>query len=150
MSRALSLGRGLHCTVAAMGNREEGLRWLEQAEADLHTATHCREAGDFYAAAFFAQQAAEKALKGLLYALGYRAILTHSVLELLREGAQVAGELGAMEAMGRELDRHYIGARYPNFYPAGAPYRYYTEEDADRCVSYAASILDAVRRSFPT
>ncbi|GBC84564.1 hypothetical protein HRbin11_00995 [bacterium HR11] len=48
--------------------------------------------------------------------------------------------------LGKELDRHYIGARYPNFYPAGAPYRYYTEEIARRCVRYAASILSAVRK----
>lgn len=129
-----------------MGNREEGLRWVDQAEADLRTAPHCRAAGDFYAAAFFAQQGAEKALRGLLYAQGYRAVLTHSVLELLREAARAAPELAGMEAMGRELDRHYIGSRYPNFYPAGSPHHYYSDQDAERCVSYAGSILEAAKR----
>jgi len=131
-----------------VGNREEGLRWLDQAEADLRTAPHCRAAGDFYAAAFFAQQAAEKALKGLLYLYGYRAILIYSVVDLLREASALAPALAGLEPLGRELDRHYIGARYPNVYPAGAPYRYYSDQEAERCVSYAASILEAVRSSF--
>jgi HEPN domain-containing protein len=131
-----------------VGNREEGLRWLDQAEADLKTARDCRAAGNFYAAAFFAQQAAEKALKGLLYAHGYRALVTHSVVDLLREASPLAAPLQEMEPLGRELDRHYIGARYPNFYPAGAPHRYYTDQEAERCVSYAASILDVVRSCF--
>ena len=131
-----------------MSNRDEGLRWLDQAEADLRTAGHCREAGDYYAAAFFAQQAAESALKALLYLQGYRAILTHSVVDLLREAAAFAPGLGDREPLGRELDRRYSGARRPNFYPAGAPHRYYRDREAERCLSYAASILDAVRRSF--
>lgn len=46
----------------------------------------------------------------------------------------------------RELDRCYIGSRYPNAYPSGAPYRYYTSEVDEKCVSYAESIL--VEESF--
>lgn len=67
-------------------NLREGLRWLEQAEADLKTARDCIDDGNYYATAFFSQQAAEKALKAFLYSRGYRALLTHSILELL-EGA---------------------------------------------------------------
>lgn len=48
--------------------------------------------------------------------------------------------------MGRELDRHHIASRYPNFYPSGAPYKYYNRELAERCVSYAESILREARR----
>ncbi|MEM1929966.1 MAG: HEPN domain-containing protein [Thermofilaceae archaeon] len=53
-------------------NIEEGLRWLDQAEADLKTAKDCLKDGNYYAAAFFAQQAAEKALEGFLYSKGYQ------------------------------------------------------------------------------
>ncbi len=88
------------------------------------------------------------ALKALLYLHGYRAILTHSVVELLREASALAPGLAGLEPLGRELDRHYIGARYPNLYPSGAPHRYYGDQEAERCVSYAASILEAVRSSF--
>lgn len=132
-----------------MGNLEEGQRWLDQATADLKTARDCLADGNYYASAFFAQQAAEKALKGFLYARGFRALVTHSVVELLREASGWEPRLGTLMDLGRELDRHYIGSRYPNFYPAGAPYQYYTEEEASRCVRSAESILDEAKRSLP-
>jgi HEPN domain-containing protein len=56
-----------------MGNVEEGLRWVDQAEADLKTARDCLEDGNYYAPAFFGQQSAEKSLKGFLYSKGFRA-----------------------------------------------------------------------------
>ena len=127
-------------------NLHEGLRWLAQAEADLKTAQDCLKDGNFYASAFFSQQAAEKALEGFLYSKGLRAILTHSVLTLLRESAGYRGELEGLEPQARELDRHYVGSRYPNFYPDSAPYQYYTEEEAQRCIHCAISILKEVGR----
>lgn len=137
------------CLVwGAMGNLEEGLRWLDQAEADFKTAGDCLRDGNFYASAFFSQQAAGKALKGLLYSRGYRALVTHSVFELLQESSRQYPELAAMVDYGRELDRHYIGSRYPNFYPSGPAYAYYTGEIASRCLSYAESILNVCRRSL--
>ncbi len=96
-----------------MQNLEEGLRWLDQA----------------------------KALKGYLYAKGFRAIITHSVTELLEESSKHEKVFAKFIDPGKELDRHYIGSRYPNFYPTGPAYKYYTEEIAKRCVEYAESIL---------
>ncbi|HAF70315.1 MAG: HEPN domain protein [Acetothermia bacterium 64_32] len=129
-----------------MGNLEEGLRWLDQAEADIKTARDCLKDGNFYASAFFSQQAAEKALKGFLYAQGYRALITHSVVELLEESAKFDEGFQGLLDYGKELDRHYIGSRYPNFYPSGAPYKFYTQEVAERCLSYAESILGKVKK----
>lgn len=129
-----------------MGNLQEGLRWLDQAEADIKTARDCLRDGNYYASAFFSQQAAEKALKSFLYSRGYRALVTHSVVELLEESSRVQQEFGRFLDQGKELDRHYIGSRYPDFYPAGAPYKFYTEEMARRCVNYAESILNEVKR----
>lgn len=127
-------------------NLAEGLRWLEQADADVKTARDCLKDGNYYASAFFSQQAAEKALKGFLYSKGYRALVTHSVLDLLQKSGEQEKIFSGMDEYGRELDRHYIGSRYPNFYPAGAPHRYYTEEIAARCLNYAESILKEVVR----
>lgn len=133
-----------------MGNREEGWRWLDQAQADLKTARDCAFDGNFYAATFFAQQAAEKGLKGYLYARGLRAVLTHSVRELLEEVAKYETAFKGFLNYGQELDRHYIGSRYPDFYPQGAPYQYYNEEVAQRCLSYAELILAESRKYFGT
>ena len=132
-----------------MGNLEEGLRWVDQAEADLKTSKDCLRDGNYYASAFFAQQSAEKSLEGFLYSRGYRAVITHSVVDLLLESAKIDKVFEKFIDFGKELDRHYIGSRYPNFYPSGAPHRYYTREVGERCISYAESILSEVRRFFP-
>lgn len=125
-------------------NLEEGLRWFEQAEADFKTARDCLEDGNYYATAFFSQQSAEKALKGFLYSKGYRALITHSVTELLEEASKHHDFFKQLREQGLELDRHYIGSRYPNFYPKGPAYKYYSQEIAARCLSYAELILSAV------
>ncbi|MDI6805978.1 MAG: HEPN domain-containing protein, partial [Candidatus Bathyarchaeia archaeon] len=106
-----------------MDNLEEGLRWLDQAEADLKTAKDCLKDQNYYASAFFSQQSAEKALKGFLYSKGYRAIITHSVTELLEESSKLEKVFKEFLDHGKELDRHYIGSRYPNFYPKGPAYK---------------------------
>jgi len=124
-----------------MGNLEEGLRWLDQARADLKTAKDCLKDGNYYASAFFSQQSAEKAVKGFLYSKGYRALITHSVTELLEESSKREEVFESLIDQGKELDRHYIGSRYPNFYPEGPAYKYYTGEMAEKCISYAESIL---------
>jgi len=112
----------------------------------MKTVRDCLKDGNYYASAFFSQQAAEKALKGFLYAQGYRAIVTHSVMELLGECSKFV--IGWREFLdyGKELDRHYIGSRYPNFYPSGVPYMFYTGEMAERCANYAELILEEVRK----
>jgi len=131
-----------------MKNLEEGLRWLDQARADLKTAKDCLEDGNYYASAFFSQQSAEKAVKGFLYSKGYRALVTHSVTELLEESSKRETAFERFIDQGKELDRHYIGSRYPNFYPDGPAYKYYTKEMAERCISYAESILREVEKSL--
>lgn len=127
-------------------NIKEGLRWLDQAKMDLKTARDCIEDENFYASAFFAQQSAEKALKGFLYSKGFRALITHSVLDLIEEASKSEEPFKEFVDYGRELDKHYIGSRYPNFYPSGAPYRYYTKEVASKCVNYAELILGEVKK----
>ena len=122
------------------------MRWLDQAEADLKTARDCLKDGNYYASAFFSQQAAEKALKGFLYSKGYRALITHSVVELVEESSKFSEGFKRLLDYARELDRHYIGSRYPNFYPSGAPYKYYTKEMGELCLNYAESILTEVKR----
>jgi HEPN domain-containing protein len=129
-----------------MQNLEEGLRWLDQAKADFKTAKDCLKDKNYYASAFFAQQAAEKALKGFLYSKGFRALITHSVTELLEWASKHKAVFKQFIDKGKELDRHYIGSRYPNFYPRGPAYKYYTKEIAKTCISYAESILKEVKK----
>lgn len=129
-----------------MQNLEEGLRWLNQAKAGFKTAKDCLKDRNYYASAFFAQQCAEKALKGFLYSKGFRALITHSVTELLEESSKRERVFQKFVDYGKELDRHHIGSRYPNFYPRGPAYKYYTEEIAKKCINYAELILKEVKK----
>jgi HEPN domain-containing protein len=112
--------------------------------ARAKTARDCLKDENYYASAFFSQQSAEKALKGFLYSKGYRALVTHSVTELLEESSKLERVFERFIDHGKELDRHYIGSRYPNFYPKGPAYKYYTEEIAKKCLNYAELILKEV------
>lgn len=129
-----------------MANR--GLDWLAQARRDLLHAEHARAVGDYEWAAFAAQQAAEKAVKGLLLGLGGEG-WGHSVWRLL-EGLRARIEVpeSLLEA-GRRLDRHDILARYPNGFPAGLPGEYYTERDATEAIADARAIVEYCERTFP-
>jgi HEPN domain-containing protein len=127
-------------------NLKEGKRWLAQAQQDLADARTLRDARSYASSCFHAQQAAEKATKGLLYSRGIRAIVSHSVTRLISECAKSDANFAEFTNAGRELDRHYIGSRYPNFYAEGTTHEYYTQEMADKCIGYATSILSSVDR----
>src|SRR5574341_1804293 len=99
--------------------REEALRWLEEGENDISTANILLEHEKYNSSAFYSQQAAEKALKGLLLAYN-EAAWGHSVLSLLRRLDEIIDmDIKDIEHCARELDRHYIPSRYPDAYPSG-------------------------------
>lgn len=114
--------------------------WFRQAEHDLEHARHALEDADFEWACFAAHQAAEKAIKALFQRLGAEA-KGHSVHALLAHlpAAQSPGE--ALTVMAVELDKHYIPSRYPNSYSEGAPFEYYTQDEARRAIDHAQRIL---------
>jgi HEPN domain-containing protein len=91
--------------------RPETEPWWRQAEADLQTAEVTMAAGQFYAVSWFAQQAAEKALKGLyLERHGHLPSRTHDLRFL---GAQ----LQVSQAQASDLAILYPtfrAARYPD------------------------------------
>jgi len=88
-------------------DRAEYSRWMGQAEYTLRSAAQDRSSGYFSWSCFKAQQAAEYALKALLYGLGLIPV-GHSVLRLLNQlenrGRRVEEGL-RNDAM--TLDRYY-------------------------------------------
>src|SRR5581483_2700447 len=118
-----------------------------QAERDLAHARNDLVAGFYEWACFSAQQASENAIKAIFQRLGAEA-WGHSVADLLDA---LNPRFAVPEQLSRaafELDRAYIGARYPDAHPSGAPGSRYSREDAvlqvdhaERIVRFCADIL---------
>jgi len=118
--------------------RDEYVRWIEEALWALDTAKILHREARYNAAAFYAQQAAELAVKALLYYVN-EAPWGHSVRILLEryfEGTNMKPVDELLEA-ARELDRHYIPARYPNAHPDGTPHEAYDESTSRRAIEAA-------------
>lgn len=114
--------------------------WLRQAKRDLEHARRALEDGEYEWASFAAQQSAEKAVKALFLRLN-RSAWGHSVSALLQQlPAPWRADEDLVDA-GKELDKHYILPRYPNSYPQGAPYEFYTRGEAERAVGHTEAIL---------
>jgi len=125
--------------------REEALRWFEEARWDYETAVILHRERRYNAAAFYAHQAAEKAVKALLYRIN-EVPWGHSVRILLERYFRGSGaEEHELLTYARELDRHYIPSRYPNAYPEGTPHEAYDEETSRRALEAAKKIMDFVR-----
>jgi len=126
-------------------DQDEYERWMAQAEHTLKSAIGDVDDGDYGWACFKAQQAAEYAVKGLLYGLGVAAI-GHSILRLLgiveSKGVKVSDEL---KRKARLLDRHYIPTRYVNAHVEGSPFEYYDRETAEESIRCSREILEFVK-----
>ena len=122
-------------------------RWLRQAEKDLESARDSSKAGHYEWACFQSQQGAEKALKAFLYSKGLRAVLTHSIRELVLDCAEYRSDFTNLLSQAKVLDTYYISTRYPNGLVGNEiPAQYYSEEDASQCINYAGLILKTVKR----
>lgn len=127
--------------------RSEAIRWFDEALWDYETAEILHREKRFNAAVFYAHQAAEKAVKALLYYVN-EAPWGHSIRVLLeryfeRKGMKLNHEL---IIHARELDRHYIPSRYPNAHPEGTPHEAYDEHVSSRALEASKKIINFVKK----
>ncbi|MEM2558790.1 MAG: HEPN domain-containing protein [Nitrososphaerota archaeon] len=132
-----------------MEMRNEALRWLEEAEKDLETAEILYKNARYNAACFYAHQAAEKAVKALLYNVN-EAPWGHSVRILLERYIEKtsSSQTAFLMECARELDRHYIPSRYPNAHPSGTAFEAYDSKTAERALEYSREILKYAREEI--
>lgn len=123
----------------------EGQRWLRQADRDLDDARYAQVGGRFHLACFLAQQAAEKALKGYLYAQGAELVWGHSVAELCEDAAQHDAAFAGLKRRVSPLDKYYIPTRYPNGLPGGIPAEAFDADDARRALELAGEIVQFIQ-----
>lgn len=124
-------------------NREVAL-WLEAAGVDLRAAAVLLNEEIFELACFHAQQAVEKALKGLLVERSGTHPKGHSLEQLLSMPEVSEEERRRWRAESRRLDEYYLPTRYPDAMPPGAaagPAR----EHADTALADATRIVREIR-----
>jgi len=130
--------------------RDEGQRWLEQAQADLKWARHLGAEGAYYLVCFLAQQMAEKALKAFLYAQGEELVVGHSVRQLCQRAAQYDTRFQQHLDDWAILDSYYIPTRYPNGLPDDIPARVYNRVAAEGALALAEAVVAQVNAWFTT
>jgi HEPN domain-containing protein len=123
----------------------QGMRWLEQAEADRQGAQLLFDGGSYHLACFVAQQVAEKAIKAFLYAQGEEFVIGHSVEALSRWAAEYDADFEILRETAAPLDGYYVPTRYPNGLPDSIPARVYTRGAAEETLRMADCVLEAVR-----
>lgn len=130
--------------------KENGLRWLSQAEHDLASAINNLEKVKFYSdACFMAEQASQKALKAYLFSKGERYVLSHSVKQLVDFCIRYDTKFSHLTEYGMILDKYYIPTRYPDaLAPPAVPYQSYTEKEAREAVKYAEEIIGLVKKKI--
>ncbi len=123
--------------------RAEAERWLGHAEYDFGFARYAFDGRHYNQACFFAQQAAEKAVKSIAYGLGERRVRTHSLVEMIDRSGERAPDLVALRGLGKGLDVHYVEARYPNGQDGGIPAETYTRQMAEEALEAAEPFVGA-------
>jgi HEPN domain-containing protein len=113
--------------------------WLDQAERDLKRAGIDIQYEYWEWACFTAQQAAEKAVKGLLMKRG-ASVWGHAITPMLRHLTGVTVPSTMIEH-AQLLDAYYIPTRYPNGFAEGKPADYYNEQKAKGALSAATELI---------
>ncbi|MBI4495053.1 MAG: HEPN domain-containing protein [Chloroflexi bacterium] len=93
----------------------EAQEWLNRANRDLRIAAANLRGAEVFpdAAVFFAQQAAEKALKAFLVAHDHPFPRTHDLERLVEWCETIEGGFAAFLGAARTLSPYAIGFRYP-------------------------------------
>lgn len=121
----------------------EAERWLASAREDLAYARHAAAGGHHAPACFFAQQAAEKAVKAVHYAAGARAVIGHNIRALIEQLEPRSLALDGLLDAARELDLLYVPTRYPNGLDAGTPGEAFSSTQSERALEHADRLLRA-------
>lgn len=125
-----------------MNNR--AMDWLKQAENDLLWAKDTLTSKHYAQACFICQQVAEKSLKSIALFRDFDAVKSHSVMEI----AKSLGINDEMEMMAKKLDLYYISTRYPDAVPAGAPFEFFSRDQAEEAVGFAERFIGFAGREL--
>ena len=118
--------------------------WLIQSRHDLNAAEANAEAGRHALACFLCHQASEKAVVAFIYNHGAEHVWGHSLADLCEDAKAFDQSFEFVKSVAGLLDQHYVGARYPQSLPGGAPCEAYEAIDAERALEIARDILRGI------
>ena len=124
--------------------RREAERWLTQSGHDLDSARFLMQSGMYALSCFLSHQTAEKAVSAYLYARGVEMLWGHGLADLCEDAMAFEPSFDLIKSSAVQLDKHYLGARYPSVLPAGVPFESYSSEDGDRALVIAQDTYDFV------
>lgn len=124
--------------------RKELELWLKEAKNDFNMGNILLKEHIYNGAVFHFQQAAEKAIKALLFLSNIQP-WGHSILSLFQEyekNGHIVSE--KLKNYARSLDRHYTASRYPDSLPNITPKDAYDQGIALSLRKKAQAIIDFV------
>jgi HEPN domain-containing protein len=123
--------------------RKEAENNWAQARADLATAITLRDVGIYYACVFFAQQAAEKALRAASLENLNRNPKGHNLINMANS---LNAPIEIMNASA-ELNADFLNSRSPES-ADGVPFQQYQQDDAILHLQAAEKIIEWVRVTY--
>ncbi len=127
---------------------DEYNRWIRSSKKTLDSAINDLNNLDFNWSCFKAHQAAEKALKALLWGIS-SPIIGYSLPNLLNRLTELGiGYDASIKEACMRLNKYYIPTRYPDVWSEGAPEDYYTESEAREAIKYAEDIIKWVESKW--
>ena len=121
---------------------------MTQAERDLTQARVSLREELYEWVCFAAHQAAEKAVKGLFYALN-ATIRGHSIALILKKLPDGLQPPEGVEIAASRLDKYYTVSRYPNGFDGGAPGEHFLKVEAEEAIEFAERIVEFCRSNIP-
>ncbi|MEM0458704.1 MAG: HEPN domain-containing protein [Thermofilaceae archaeon] len=129
-------------------DEEEYGRWMLSARRTLESSRRDAEAGDFNWACFKAHQAAEKALKALLWGVG-SPVFGHSLVSLVNRLAEAGFEVDErVRELAARLGKFYTPTRCPDVWEEGVPEDYYTRSEAEEAIRQAEEVISWVEAKW--
>ena len=105
--------------------------WMKKADEDLDSAEYLLKGGKLSAAAFFTQQAAEKALKAIYINKFGKIWKIHNLVEL---GKAIGATYDILELCS-DLTPSYVATRYPGLNEK------YKKEEIEELIRYAKTVI---------
>jgi HEPN domain-containing protein len=120
--------------------------WLSQARHDLAAAQANADDGRHALACFLCQQSAEKAVTAFLFKSGAEQVWGHSLADLCEDALAFDQSFDLVKSIAVMLDKHFLGARYPQSLPGGVPAEAYEATDSGRALEIAGDVFAAVQQ----